>query len=118
MKRLMLVGMLAFVSVTARAEAVLSCEEVDEMGEALTALGIAMDDENAEIGVGSEEEAALRDVVEGLATIAGAEGDEDLANASLAMAEAWDNADRDAYTDALAEAVAKLAVISVNECEQ
>lgn len=118
MKRLLLVGMLAFASATVRAEAVLSCEEVDQMGEALTTLGIAMDDENAEIGLGSSEDAALRDVVEGLATIAAAENDQDLANASLAMAEAWDNADRDAYTDALAEAVAKLAVISVNECEQ
>jgi hypothetical protein len=32
------------------------------------------------------------------------------------MADAWDNQDRDGFTDALADAVAKLAVISATEC--
>lgn len=117
MKKLLLAVVLSLSAVAAQAAPVLSCEEVDEMGEALMALGIALEDENAEVGLNSPEDAALRDVVEGLATIAVAEEDEDLANASLAMAEAWDNADRDAYTDALAEAVAKLAIISASECE-
>lgn len=117
MKSVLLAAVLSLASLAANAEPVLSCEEIDQVGEALTALGIAMDDENAEIGQDSPEDGALRDVVLGLATIAEAEGDQDLANASVGMAEAWDNMDRDAYTDALAEAVAKLAIISAAECE-
>lgn len=116
MKSLMLASLLSLAAFNANAGA-LSCEEIDEVGEALTELGIAMDDENAEIGQDSPEDAALRDVVLGLADIAEAEGDEDLANASLGMAHAWDAMDRDAFTDSLAEAVAKLAIISASECE-
>ena len=48
--------------------------------------------------------------------IAKAEGDEDLAAASVNMAAAWDAMDRDAFTDALADAVVKLAVIHGTEC--
>jgi hypothetical protein len=117
MKYLMLTALLGFACMNANAEAVLSCEEIDEVGESLTGLGIAMDDENAEVGQDSPEDAALRDVVIGLADIAEAEGDEDLANASVGMAEAWNAMDRDAFTDSLAEAVAKLAIISASECE-
>lgn len=104
--------------VIVRADSVLSCEESDEVGEALKGLGIAMDDEEAEVGENSPEDAALRDVVVGLATIAEAEGDEDLGVAAANMANAWDAMDRDSYTNALADAVAELAVISVTECEE
>ena len=38
--------------------------------------------------------------------------------ASLGMAEAWRDNDRDKFTDALAEAVAKLAIISANDCPE
>ena len=117
MKKFLCVALLAFLPLSVHAEAALSCADIDQLGEALTQLGIAMDDENAEIGEGSSEDAALRDVVLALAEIAKAEDDADLANASVAMAEGWDNMDRDAFTDGLAEAVAKLAVISVSECE-
>ncbi|MBK8287082.1 MAG: hypothetical protein IPK97_20685 [Ahniella sp.] len=116
MKKLLCVLLLGFMPWSAHAEAVLSCDDIEQLGESLTALGIAMDDENAEIGEGSSEDAALRDVVLALAEIAKAEDDADLANASIAMAEGWDNMDRDAFTDGLAEAVVKLAAISVNEC--
>jgi len=117
MKALILASVLGVASLSVSADPVMSCDEVNEMGEALSGLAIALEDENAEIGIDSPEDGALRDVVEGLATIAGAEGDEDLANASLAMAEAWDNADQSAYSDALAEAIAKLAIIATTECE-
>lgn len=117
MKSLLLAAMLGFICHGANAAPALSCEEVDEVGEALMAIGIAIDDEGMEIGEGSAEDEALRDVVLGLADIAEAEGDEDLANASVGMAEAWDAMDRDAFTDALAEAVAKLAIVSGSECE-
>lgn len=106
------------MGVNVHADPVLSCEEVDQLGEALTGLGIAMDDEGAIIGEDSPEDAALRDVVLGLADVAEAEGDEDLAAAAVNMADAWDAMDRDAYTTALADAVAKLAVISVTECSE
>ena len=96
---------------------VLTCEEIEQMGEDLTALGIAMDDENVPIGEDSSEDQDLRDVVDGLAVIAEAEDDEDLADAAAGMDEAWHAMDRDAFTDALADAVAKLAVVSVSECE-
>lgn len=117
MKTWVLGVLLAGFATGAAGQAALSCEEVDEVGEALTAIGIAMDDEQMPIGEGSPEDDALRDVTMGLADIAEAEGDEDLANAALGMAEAWEAMDRDAFTDALAEAVAKLAIISTSECE-
>lgn len=116
MRKVLLGCVLAAASFAANAEAVLSCEEVDQVGESLTGLGVYLEDENGEIGAGSPEDAALGDVVTGLADIAEAENDEDLANASLGMANAWADNDRDAFTDALADAVAKLAVISAQDC--
>lgn len=116
MKSFALASLLGLAAFNVNASA-LSCDEVDQVGEALTGLGIAMDDENAEVGEDSPEDAALADVVIGLADIAEAEGDEDLANASVGMADAWHAMDRDAFTDSLAEAVAKLAIISASECE-
>jgi hypothetical protein len=103
-------------SLSAHADPALSCEEVDQLGEVLTGLGIAIDDEGALIGEDSPEDGALRDVVLGLAEVAEVEGDEHLAAASVNMADAWDAMDREAYTDALADAVARLAVISATEC--
>lgn len=117
MRNLLLGAALALASLGVRAEAVLSCDEVNQVGEALTAIGIALEDENMPIDAGSAEDIGLAQVVEGLAGIAAAEGDQDLANASLGMAKAWDNNDRGAFTNALADAVAKLAVISASECE-
>ena len=116
MKQFLLAAALSFACVSANAESALSCEEIDQVGESLTALGIAMDDENMAVGEDSPEDAALAEVVVGLADIAEAEGDEDLANASVGMADAWHAMDRDAFTDALADAVAKLAVVSAAEC--
>jgi hypothetical protein len=116
MKKLILCIALGFAAFSANAAPAISCEEVDQLGEALTTLGVAMDDENAVIGEGSEEDQALHDTVVGLAEIAKAEGDEDLAAASVNMAAAWDAMDRDAFTDALADAVVKLAVIHGTEC--
>lgn len=115
-KQLLVAVMVACGSSAACAEAVLSCEQVDQMGEALTTLGVALEDEQMEIGEGSEEHTQLLEITEGLAEIAGAEGDEDLANAALGMAEAWGANDRDAFTTALATAVAKLAVIHGSDC--
>lgn len=103
---------------SAAADPVLSCEEIDQLGEALMGLGIALEDEDAAIGEDSPEDGALGDVVVGLADVAEAEGDEDLAAAAVGMADAWDAMDRDAYSNALASAVAKLAVISATECEE
>lgn len=117
MKRMVLACALVLACGGVRAEAVLSCDEVNEVGESLTALGIAIDDENAQIGAGSEEDEALRQTVLGLADIAEAEGDEDLANASEGMAQAWADNDRDGFVDALADAVARLAIIAGTECE-
>ena len=108
MKRLLLALALSGFCVGVQAEPALSCDEVDEVGEALTAIGIALEDEQMPIGEGSPEDAALGEITVGLADIAEAENDEDLANASLGMANAWASNDRDAFTDSLAEAVAKL----------
>ena len=118
MRWLLCLALALGIPVVVQADSALSCEEIDEVGEALTGLGIAMDDEEAEIGQDSPEDAALRDVVMGLATIADAEGDEDLRIASGNMSTAWETMDRESYIDALADAVAKLAVISVTECEE
>ena len=118
MKRLLVLATLVFLSgQPAFAAPVLSCDEVNEMGEALTALGIEMDDNNAAIGEGSEEDGALRDVVDGLGAIAVAEQDEDLAQAADAMDDAWQSMDREAFIDALADAVVKLAVVAAVECD-
>jgi hypothetical protein len=116
MKKLLLAAVLGLVCAGAHAEAVLSCDDVDQVGEALLSIGVALDDENLQIDEGGAEHIGLADTVEGLATIAAAENDQDLANASMGMAHAWDNNDRDAFTDSLAEAVAKLAIISASEC--
>jgi len=116
MKRVLLGVALSAACFAANAAPVLSCDEVNEVGEALTTLGIALEDENMPIGEGSSEHTALVDITVGLAQIAEAEEDEDLANASINMADAWDANDRDAFTDALAEAVAKLAIIANEDC--
>lgn len=118
MKKLILCIALSFAAVAANAAPAISCDEVDQLGEALTTLGVAMDDENAEIGEGSDEDKALQDTVTGLSTIAEAEGDADLAAAATKMGDAWVAMDRDAFTDALADAVVKLAVIHTSECGQ
>lgn len=112
MKRWILASLLAGAVGSVQAEGVLSCAEVDELGESLTAVGIALDDENAEIGEGSSEDQALAEIAVGIAEIADAAGDENLGNAGVAMAEAWAANDRDAFTDALADVVAQLAVAS------
>jgi len=116
MKSLTLAALLGLACFSVNAEPALSCDEVDEVGQALLDIGVAINDENAEIGEGTEEDTALAEIVTGLADIAEAEGDEDLANASVAMADAWQEMDRDAFTDALAEAVAKLAIVSAEDC--
>ena len=117
MTRLWLTAALWAACGVAGAEPVLSCDEIDEVGEGLMAIGIALEDDGLEVGVGSDVEHDLAQVTMGLAQIAEAEGDPDLAQASIGMADAWDAMDKDAFTDALADAVAKLAVISASECE-
>lgn len=112
MKRWIGAALLACVMGSAQAEGVLSCQDVDELGTSLTELGIALDDENVEIGEGSEEDQALAEISIGIAEIADAAGDEDFGNAGVAMAEAWAANDRDAFLDALADVVAQLAVAS------
>jgi hypothetical protein len=94
----------------------LSCAEVDEVGEGLTAVGIAMES-GIEIGEGSELDNDLRDLVDALAVIAVAEDDADLATAAVEMDDAWEAMDQGAFTDALALAVGRMAVISATECE-
>jgi hypothetical protein len=117
MKKLWLALAVVLTGGVAQAEAVLDCGQVNELGEALLTIGVALEDENLQIDAGSADHIGLAETVEGLAFIAGAEGDQDLANASMGMAAAWDANDRSAFTDALAEAVAKLAVIAATECE-
>ena len=117
MKRLWLTAALWAACGVAGAEPVLSCGEIDEVGEGLMVIGIALEDDGLEVGVGSDVEHDLAQVTMGLAQIAEAEGDPDLAQASIGMTDAWDAMDKDAFTDALADAVAKLAVISASECE-
>lgn len=112
MKRWLVAALLAGSVGCAQAEGLVSCAEVDELGESLTAVGIALDDENAEIGEGSAEDQALAEIAVGIAEIADAAEDQDLGNAGVAMAEAWAANDRDAFTDALADVVAQLAVAS------
>lgn len=116
-KRLLLACVLGAMAWTVSAEPALSCDEVDQVGSALTDLGTALDDENAQIGEGSEEDQALADIITALADISEAENDEDLANASSDMADAWAANDRDAFLDALADAVVKLAVVSNADCQ-
>jgi hypothetical protein len=112
MTRWILAALLAGATGAVQAEGVLSCAEVDELGESLTAVGVALEDDDAEIGEGSPEDQALADISVSVAHIADAAGHEDLGNAGVAMAEAWAANDRDAFTDALAEVVAHLAVAS------
>lgn len=95
----------------------LTCQDIDQMGEALTTLGIALEDENAQIGAGSPEHQALADISVGLAQIADAYEDEEFGNSAVKMAEAWGNNDRDAFTDGLAEVVAQLAVVHAEHCQ-
>ena len=116
MRTLLLATLLGLTGASANAAQVLSCEEIDQMGEELAALGIAMDDENMPIGENSSEDKDLREIVDGLVVIAEAEEDDDLSDAAEGMDAAWHAMDRDAFTDALADAVAKLAVISASEC--
>lgn len=116
MRKLLAVLLLSLCGTAVSAEG-LTCQDVDNMGEALTALGVALDDENAQIGAGSEEHQALADISVGLAQIADAYNDEEFGAAAVAMAEAWGNNDRDAFTDALADVVAQLAVVHAAHCQ-
>ena len=49
MRKLLAVLLLSLCGTAVSAEG-LTCQDVDNMGEALTALGVALDDENAQIG--------------------------------------------------------------------
>lgn len=100
---------LAGMMVSGQAGAVMNCQEADQLGASLTELGVTLDDENAEIGEGSEEDQALAEVAIGIAEIADAAEDEELGNAGVAMAEAWAANDRDAFLDAMADVVNQLA---------
>ena len=114
MKRLLLACVLGSMAWGVQAQPALSCDEVNEVGAALDELGAALE---AGGEVGDSEDLQLGDITVGLADIAEAENDEDLANASLGMAEAWAANDRDAFLEALAHAVNKLAEISSADCE-
>lgn len=111
-----LVATLMFGCSLATAAPVLSCDEVNEMGEALTGLAIALES-GAEIGEDSPEDQSLRDVIDGLSVIADAEGDAELREAANGMDRAWHDMDGDAFSESLAYAVGKLAVIATEECE-
>lgn len=119
MKNLLWIAIFALAGLaqSAFAAPVVSCDDVNSMGEALTELGIALDDENAEIGEGSDADNGLRSIVDGLQAIADAEQDADLQRAASNMDNAWQTMDRGGFTDALADAVDKLAVIATTECE-
>jgi hypothetical protein len=110
MKRLILAALLAGAMGSVQAEGGMSCAEADQLGESLTAIGIALKDENAEIGEGSPEDQALAEISVGIAAISDATGDEEFGMAGVAMAQAWAANDRAAFTDALGDAVARLAV--------
>jgi hypothetical protein len=95
---------------------VLSCEEVDQVGEALSELSIIMNS-GADIGQGSEDDQTLRYVVDTLGTIAVAESDMNLAQAADGMDAAWIAMDRDSFVNSTNYAIARMAQISVNECQ-
>lgn len=111
-----LAATLMFGCSLATAAPVLSCDEINEMGEGLTGLGIALES-GVEIGEDSPEDESLRDVVDGLGVIADAEDDADLRQAAEDMDQAWSDMDGEAFSNALAYAVGKLAVIATEECE-
>lgn len=117
MKKVLLAVVLGLAWTGAHAEAVLSCDEVDQLGEALTTIGVALEDEQMQIDAGSADHLGLAETCTGLAAVGGAEGNEELANTAVAMCEAWDNNDRDAFTDHLADAVVQLAQIHASECQ-
>ena len=114
MKRLLLACVFGSMAWSVQAQPALSCDEVNEVGSALDELGAAID-EGGEVG--DDELMDLGDITVGLADIAEAENDQDLADASLGMANAWAANDRDGFLEALAHAVNKLAEISTNECQ-
>lgn len=111
-----LTAILMFGSSLASAAPVLSCDEVNEMGEALTGLAIALES-GMEIGEDSPEDQGLRDIVDGLGMIADAEEDAELREAADGMDEAWTDMDGEAFNESLTYAVGKLAVIATEECE-
>lgn len=100
---------LAGMMVSGQAQAVMNCQEADQLGASLTELGVALEDENAEIGEGSEEDNSLAEISVNITEIAAAAEDVDLANAGASMTEAWAANDRDAFLDALSDAVNRLA---------
>jgi hypothetical protein len=114
---LSLLTLVLFKSSVVLAAPVLSCEEVDQVGEALSELSIIMNS-GADIGQGSEDDQTLRFVVDALGTIAVAESDMNLAHAADGMDAAWIAMDRDSFVNATNYAIARMAQISVNECPQ
>jgi propanediol dehydratase small subunit len=96
------------------AQAELSCEEVEEVGEALAAVGITME---SGVEIGEVEDGALREIVDGLHMIAAAEQNSELDAAADALESAWQAEDRDGFVDGIAHAMAVMAVVSVTECE-
>lgn len=116
MKQLLLACLLGVAAMGANAAPALSCDEVNQVGEALTELGIALDDENAEIGEGTPQDQALAETVVAIADIAAAEDDQELADGASEMADSWDAMDRERFVEALAYVVGKFAVIASTEC--
>jgi hypothetical protein len=114
---LSVLAVVLFNSSVAMAAPVLSCEEVDQVGEALSELSIIMNS-GADIGQGSEDDQTLRYVVDTLGTIAVAESDMNLAHAADGMDAAWVAMDRDSFVSSTNYAIARMAQISVNECPQ
>jgi hypothetical protein len=108
MKEWIGVLVLAGMMVSGQAGAVMNCQEADQLGASLTELGVTLEDENTEIGEGSEEDNMLAEISVNITDIAAAAEDEDLANAGASMAEAWAANDRDAFLDAMADVVNQL----------
>lgn len=105
-----------FACANVAAAPVVGCDDINAMGEALSDLESALN-EGAEIGVGGDVDQSLREIIDGLGTIAEAEDDGDLGSAANAMDAAWHDTDLDAFTNALGDAITRLAVIVVNECQ-
>lgn len=116
MRKLLAVLLLSSFASVSFAEGI-TCEDVDQLGDSLNQLGIALADENMEIGEGSPEHQQLAELSLHLATIADTYQDEELAQGSVAMAEAWANNDRDGFTEGLATVVNKLAVVYQTQCQ-
>ena len=95
-----------------------SCQDLDDMAEALDELAGVIDKGAGEISEGDETDKALKELVEGLFVVADSEGESDLHDYVDQLAGAWEKMDGPKFTQALDGVAGSLDRLIKRDCMQ